>query len=157
MKKAIIIKGPSGVGKSSISSLICKNHNYKHCDTDEFKWLFSHERSKERTRIGEYLSYVYAKELIKKRYNIVIEAIPKVYIKKLIPLLKKNNYQIIRIVLQASLEQCIRNNSQRKRKGYDEQVIREVYDKLSSSKGDKIDVTGKSVQQIYNIIRKRYL
>ena len=156
MKRAIIIKGPSGIGKSSVSSLICKKHNYKHCDADEFKWLFSHERSKKRTEIGEFISYVYTKELIKRGYNSVIEAIPGGYIKKLTPLLEKHNYKVIRIVLQAPLEQCIKNNSQRKRKGYDEQVIREVYDKLSSSKGDKIDATGKSVQQIYNIIRKKY-
>tara|TARA_Y100000034_G_C6866859_1_gene395206 strand:+ start:768 stop:1400 length:633 start_codon:yes stop_codon:yes gene_type:complete len=82
MKKAIIMKGPSGVGKSSVSSLICKNHNYKHCDADEFKWLFSHKRSKERTKIGEYICYVYTKELIKRGYNIVIEATPGDYIKK---------------------------------------------------------------------------
>ena len=157
MKKAIIINGPSGIGKSSVSTLICKNHNYKHCDTDEFKWLFSHERSKERTEIGEFTSYVYTRELIKRGYNLVIEAIPGSYIKKLTPLLKKNNYKVIRIVLRAPLKQCIKNNLQRKRKCYPEQVIRDVYYKLSSSIGDKIDVTGKSVPQIYHIIRKRYL
>jgi|TARA_Y100000034_G_scaffold20291_1_gene23149 predicted kinase len=156
MKRAIIIKGPSGVGKSSVSSLICKNNNYKHCDADEFKWLFSHKRSKERTQIGESICYIYTKELIKNKYNIIIEALPGNYIKKLIPLLKKNKYKIIRIVLQAPLKQCIKNNTLRKRKGYDEQVIREVYDRLSSNEGDKINVSNKSVQQIYNLIRKKY-
>ena len=156
MKLAIIITGPSGIGKSSVSSLICKNHDYKHCDADEFKWLFSHQRSKQRTKIGEYISYVYAKELIKNGFNIVIEAIPEEYVKKLAPLLKKNKYAVVRIVLHAPLKQCIQNNAQRKRKGYDEQVIRETYDALSSSKGDIIDVDSKSVQQIYAIIRKKY-
>ena len=156
MKRAINIEGPSGIGKSSVSSLICEKHDYKHCDADEFKWLFSHERSKERTEIGEFMGYVYTKELIKRGYNIVIEAIPENYLKKLTPLLKKYNYRVIKIVLQAPVEQCVKNNSQRKRKGYDEQVIREVYDELSSGRGDKIDVTGKSVRQIYNIIRKKY-
>ena len=150
------MQGPSGVGKSTVSSLICKNYNYKHCDADEFKWLFSHERSKERTAIGEYIAYIYAVELIKHRHNIVIEAIPNKYLRKLIPLLRKNNYTAVRILLQAPVEQCVRNNTQRKRKGYNEKAIREVYSKLSRDNGDKIDVTGKSVKQIYDIIKKHY-
>ena len=151
MKKAIIMKGPSGVGKSSVSELICKNHNYKHCDADEFKWTFSHSRSKERTEIGEYLGYVYAKELIKRGHNVVIEAIP---MEKLNGLLRKHKYKVIWINLGASLKQCIKNNATRKKKGYDKKVICEVYDKLSKQKGIIIDAEGKSVRQIYNEVRK---
>ena len=156
MKKAIIIKGPSGIGKSTISELICKNHNYKHSDTDEFKILFSSKRSKDRTEIGEYVSYVYNKELIQRSYDIVIEALPEEYIQKLIPILKRKKYKIIRILLRAPLKQCIENNSKRLRKGYDKKVVEEIYDKLSNAKGDVIDVTGKSVRQIYNMINNKY-
>ncbi len=156
MARAIILKGPSGIGKSTVASLIAKHHNYKHCDIDEIKWMFSHERSKERTEIGEYVGCVYTKELIKRKHNVIIEALPDEYIKKLLPLLKKHNYKIIQICLQAPLEQCIRNNATRKKKGYDPEVIREVYDELLSSNGDIIDATDKYAQQIYNIIKKKY-
>jgi predicted kinase len=154
MKKVLIIKGPSGIGKSSISEIISKNHNYKHCDADEFKWMFSHGRSKERTEIGEYLGYIYAKELIKRGYNLIIEALSEKYLKRLYPLLKKNKYKITRILLKAPLDQCIKNNQNRKRKGYEESVIREVYNKLSSGKGYAINVEEKSIRQIYNLIKK---
>ena len=156
MVQAIILKGPSGIGKSTVASLIAKNNNYIHCDVDEIKWMFSHERSKERTEIGEYVGCVYTKELIKRKHNVIIEALPDEYIKKLLPLLKKHNYKIIQICLQAPLEQCIRNNATRKKKGYDPEVIREVYDELLSSNGDIIDATDKYAQQIYNIIKKKY-
>lgn len=156
MVRAIILKGPSGIGKSTIASLIAKHHNYKHCDIDEIKWMFSHERSKERTEIGEYVGYIYTRELIKRKHNIIIEALPDEYVQKLLPLLKRNGYKIIQICLQAPLEQCLRNNATRKRKGYDPEVIREVYNQLLSSKGGIVDATGKSAQQIYNIIKKNY-
>ncbi len=156
MVQAIILKGPSGIGKSTVASLIAKNNNYIHCDVDEIKWMFSHERSKERTEIGEYVGYVYTKELIRRKHNLIIEALPDEYTKKLLPLLRKHNYKIIQICLQAPLKQCIRNNATRKKKGYNPEVIREVYDKLLSSKGDIIDATDKSAQQIYNIIKKKY-
>jgi len=152
MKRAIIMKGPSGVGKSSVSAMICKNHNFKHCDADEFKWMFSHSRSKERTEIGEYLGYTYAKKLIETGHNVIIEAIP---MKKLEGLLRKHKYKVIWICLKAPLKQCIRNNATRKKKGYEKKVIREVYDKLSKQKGIVIDSEGKSVRQIYNMIKKK--
>ncbi|MEK6918937.1 MAG: hypothetical protein AABW73_02765 [Nanoarchaeota archaeon] len=156
-KHALIINGPSGVGKSAISSLICKKYNYKHCDIDEFKLLFSQERSKERTKIGEKTGYFYAKELIRMGYNLVIEAIPDKYAEKLIPLLKKNNYKFSQIVLIAPLDQCIKNNKMRKRKSYNETVIRNLYKGLLLVKGDKVDISGKSINQAYNEIIKNYL
>lgn len=156
MSRAIIIKGLSGIGKSTVSSLIAQNHNYKHSDIDEFKWLFSHERSKQRTDIGQYMGYRYAKQLIKQNYNIIIEALPNNYLKKLMPYLKKQNYTILRISLQAPLEQCIKNNATRERKGYESKVIEEVYEQLLSTKGDIIDVTNKSAKQIYDIINFKY-
>src|SRR3989338_4535669 len=157
MVRAIILNGPSGIGKSTVASLIAKRHNFKHCDVDELKWLFSHERSKERTEIGEYLGYVYARELIKRKHSLIIEALPSKYIKKLLPMLKQQGYKIARICLKAPLAQCIRNNATRKRKCYDSNVIREVYDTLSNSEGGVIDVTNKSARQIYTILKKKYL
>jgi len=154
---AIILAGPSGVGKSTVAAMIAKNHNYKHCDRDEFCLLFSKERSQERSDIGNQLGYAYAKELVERKYNIVIEGIPETYIKKLLPLLKKHNYRVSRVRLHASIEQCVRNNAQRKRKAYDAKVIREVYTKYSTAKGDVIKTEGKTVRQLYTMIRDKYL
>lgn len=157
MKTLIIINGPSGVGKSSVSALICKKHGYKHCDADEFKLLFSNKRSQERTDIGNFMAYTYTKELIKRGYSIIVEADFKNYLNKLTPLLKKSNYRVFKILLYANIEFCIKNNSKRKRKGYEEAVIREVYEKLCLDEGDKINVSGKSTNEVYNIIQKKYL
>ena len=62
MKKALIIYGPSGAGKKTLAKEICNKYNYKHCDADEFKLIFSKQRSIERTEIGEKTCYAYASE-----------------------------------------------------------------------------------------------
>jgi len=156
MKRAFILHGPSGVGKSTLASIICKKHDYKHCDADEFKFIFSETRSDERTEIGEKIGFEYTKELINRGHNIIIEVFPEKTIKKLKPLLKKNNYDIIDISLKAPLSQCIKNDKTRIKKTFGKDVIIEVYDLYCSDKGHVINVTNKTVKEVYDIIKKDY-
>ena len=154
MTKALILYGPSGVGKSELALRVCTEYGYKHCDADAFKILFSKERSKFRTYVGEKMSYLYGKELIKNGLSILIEAIPDMYNNKLIQMLKKNKYNILEVSLIAPLEQCIRNNRMRKVKGYTDEVIAEVYNKLLVRRGKVVDVTNKSTTVVFKEIKK---
>ena len=156
MPTALIIGGPCGVGKSTISKMIADSYSYVHCDCDAFKWMYSHERSKERTAIGETLGFAYAKEILEQKRDIIIEALPEMYLEKLKPLLSKHGYTVVRIRLAAPLSQCLANNAQRKTKYYHSDVIRDVYDKYSHEPGDLIDATGKTARQVFEIIRKKY-
>ncbi len=152
MRKAIFIYGPSGVGKSSVAELIAKHHGYKHVDADVFKLIFSDQRSKERSAIGERMGYLYAKELISRHHDVIIEAVADKYVRLLKPYLRKENYRVKELSLVAPLEQCIRNDATRTRKGYGRKVIREVYPKLSYRRGLVIDATGKTPLQVYRSI-----
>ncbi|MFA4946334.1 MAG: AAA family ATPase [Candidatus Micrarchaeia archaeon] len=154
MKKAILLFGPSGVGKSTVAAMICKNHGFKHCDADEFKWRYSHKRSKKRTEIGEAEAFAYAKQLIHAKENLVVEALPDKYLKKLAGLLKRGGYKVLEISLCASVKQCVRNNASRKRKNYDAKVIRAVYRDLSRNRGLVVNTEGLSAWQTYNLIKK---
>jgi adenylate kinase family enzyme len=127
-KQAIIIKGPSGSGKSAISKNICAKYSFKHCDADEFKIIFSQNRSRERTEIAEYLLFIYTKCLIGRGYNLIIEAIiNKNYMKKIITLLKRKRYLIKEVFLKASLKECLKRSKKRKNKGYDSRTVKNLF------------------------------
>jgi len=154
MKKAIILRGPSGVGKTWIARKISKKHNYKHCDTDSFKLIFSKTRTLTRSKIAGKITYSYAKELIREGYNVIIEALPEKYIDKLIPLMKKRKYKIIEISLTAPLKVCIKNDLKRTDRKFGKKVIEEVYSKYNVNKGFCLDVSKLTNKQISKKIEK---
>jgi adenylate kinase family enzyme len=127
MKKAIIIRGPSGVGKTYLSRKISRKYDYKHCDTDSFKLIFSNVRTPIRSKIAGKVTNFYAKELIKEGFDIIIEALSETHINKLMPILKRNNYKIIEISLTAPLKVCIKNDLKRTDRKFGKKVIEEAY------------------------------
>jgi predicted kinase len=154
IKQALILYGPSGVGKSTLAGKLCRSLGFKHCDCDSFKLIFSAERSPERTEIAGKISYLYAKELIDRGHDVLIEALPIEHNDKLIKRMKERNYHIVEISLQASLEQCIRNNRHRTTRGFSDKVIKEVYPTLLFERGTVIDVTGKTPATVYAKVRR---
>ncbi len=156
MKKAIILYGPSGAGKSTLARKIGEKYDFKHCTVDDFKFIFSKKRSKLRSRIGDIMAVNYVKELMNLNENMVLEAINKKYLNLLKKLLKKNNYDIIEVSLVASLEKCLKNDAERKKKRYGSKVTKEVYGKLRSKKGYVIDTERKTSRQVFNMVQKKY-
>ena len=148
MKKAIILRGPSGVGKTYLARKISKKHNYKHCDTDYFKLIFSKIRTPIRSKIAGKVAYEYAKELVREGYDLIVEAVPEKYVDKLILLMKKNKYKIIEISLTAPLKVCIKNHSKRTGKMFRKDVIEEVYDKYNVKKGHCFNTSKLTTKQI---------
>ena len=156
MKRAFIIHGPSGVGKSTLAQRICSAYAYVHCDADAFKLLFSEKRSRERSLIGERTCNFFTREVITSGRNMVIEALPDAYLRTLIPLLRKKRYEIIEISLTATVEQCIKNDATRTKRKYGSAVIQEVHPKYTFNRGDVIDVAGKSATDVFLLIKKKY-
>jgi len=155
-KRAVIIYGPSGVGKSTLSKKISEKLNFRHCTADEFKFIFSDKRSKLRSSIGEALAYQYAKILIENKLNIILEAIPDNFLKKLKKILREKKYKVVEISLVASLDECKKRDMLRGGKKYGPRVIKEVYNDLSFKRGKVVNVEDKKTQLVFREI-KQYL
>lgn len=154
MKKAIILYGPSGCGKTTLAKKIVKKFNYKHCDTDYFMFTFSKERSKERSEIAVEVNYTYIKELIKRKHDLVIEAMPTKKINSLKRILKKERYKIFEVSLISTIEKCLTNNKTRSERRYTNKTIKEVFEKYTEKKGFVIDTTNLSENQVFNLVKK---
>jgi adenylate kinase family enzyme len=158
MNTALIFYGPSGSGKTTIINEIVKDYPFKHCDTDEFKLLFSSRRSEERTAVGSATCLAYAQELVKRRYNIIVESLPDEYLNRLKRLLKKERYRVIEISLKATLAQCLTNNRRRKgRRRFSDKGVCEAYKWYSYERGFVIDRAEHNVEESYELIKKRFL
>ena len=153
LNKAVIIFGPSGVGKTTLGNGISEKLDYSHCNTDAFKFLFSKYRTNQRRLVGDKICYEFALECLKHKKNLIIEALGRYYRFKLIKQLKKENYNITYISLKASLEFCLKNNRKRKIKFKDKE-IKEIYKKYNLNIGHIIKVEKLTKSQILNKVLK---
>lgn len=155
----VIIRGPIGVGKSTISELLeRKLFNTVHVDVDKIKHKLGGRPSKSRTLRAHQIARQRVRSLIKQKKNPVIEEIFRwddySAMKKLI---KNKNYNIVKVYLKASLDVLIRRDQTRtvKHKGY--KMVKEFYKKirpvdedlnLDTSKMNKQSVVRHIIQQI---------
>ncbi|MFH0906297.1 MAG: zeta toxin family protein [archaeon] len=156
MKFAIIIRGPAGVGKSSISNKLKEEiPNLIHIDIDKFKHIISKESNTTRSKIAQDVGIFFIKQLIKNKYNIIVDEIfREKYYYQMIRVLEKNNYSVIKIFLCASTKNLIKRDKKRlKNKG--KEIIIKLEKEIRPLNGDIIiDTNNKSVRQIINQILK---
>lgn len=154
-KIAVIIRGPAGVGKSSLSQILHeKIFNSAHIDIDLLKRMMSHDSSDTRTSVAHTVTLFFIGELAAKGYNIIVEEIFKEI--HLIPtkeLLEKLGYRVLIVFLTAPLPQLIERDHCREIKEKGAGVISRLHKEIRPGKEDIIIDTAensldKSVESI---------
>jgi predicted ABC-type ATPase len=156
MPKLILIKGPAGVGKTTICKHLSKKlKNFNYVNLEEFKEKFNHLERTERKIKAHQLYYPKIKKLIERKNNILLqESFLKDLNKKLGKELKNNKYNIISIFLKASLKETKKRNEERKQKTASEEYMKKSYSYLAvpEAKDIIIDVENISIKETVDLI-----
>ncbi len=162
MKKPyyIIIRGPLGIGKSTISEKLSKKLNAKYVAYDRIldennieEWEDGYVSIRSFLKANEIASKK-AKKLLDKGKAVIFDG--NFYFKEQIEdLINKLDFPHYVFTLKAPLKVCITRDSKRK-KIHGKDATEEVYRKSTSFKyGEIIDTNNKSVEEVINEIMER--
>jgi|JI6StandDraft_1071083.scaffolds.fasta_scaffold31163_3 adenylylsulfate kinase-like enzyme/beta-phosphoglucomutase-like phosphatase (HAD superfamily) len=171
MSLVLILRGPSGVGKSTISRHIQENLgvNWVVIDVDKFKHYIHLEDSedsrikgsqgrKERSTIAHNVSHFFAKQVYDKGYSVILEEMYRQeHIANLKEYLDENGMRFITVFLAASVEDVVTRSAGREKRVPEEET-RNFYEEVVPYEGDIIIDTSKyssseSAQLIINEVR----
>jgi tRNA uridine 5-carbamoylmethylation protein Kti12 len=162
MKKAfyIIIRGPLGCGKSTISQRLAKELDAEYIAVDKVLDEYNLTKDKEEGYISQK-SFLKVNEIISKRVKIFLKKGKSVifdgnfYWKSVIEdLISKLDYDYQVFTLKASVNTCIERDIERGRT-HGEAAAREVYKKsMSFDYGKIIDIDDKTVEETISMIKK---
>ncbi len=152
MSYFIIIRGPLGIGKSTIAKVLAKHLNAEYISFDKVLEENGLDRRDDNFVPEDFIKaneiiLSRAKESIKKGKIVIFDG--NFYFKEQIEHLKKNlPYKCYIFDLKASVETCIERDSKRRRV-YGEKATREVYELVSKfDYGTKINTDKKTEEEI---------
>lgn len=146
---AIIIRGPSGVGKSTISSrlhsLIEKS---AHVNIDTLKKMISNESSIERTEIAHSVAQFFIKELMLNKFNIIIEEIFRdEHLSEIKKVIQNSGYTCFTFFLTAPAKTLVQRDGERKEKTKGKQIILNLYEEIGPNPDEEIINTEKLTEK----------
>ena len=155
MKDVIILRGPVGVGKSTISKLIQAKLGLKWCviNVDELKYPIplqpDHSNRPERAQIAHDVSNFYAREMHRKGYSVILEEMyKKPKNDSVVAYMNENGMSYLKVFLYAPVEATIERNNNRS-KVIDEDEIRRHYAEIEAYDDDFVlDTTKFSAEEI---------
>lgn len=149
MKKIIILRGPAGAGKTTISRILQKKLNAVIVNYDKELWKRNLNYVKKEKCVPEENFFTVNKEIIKKINDNIITGnyivIEQNFYHKtcLLDLSENIKGEVFIFTLEADVEECIERD--KKRKGIGEEAVRDVHRMTSSFKhGIKIDTKNKN-------------
>ncbi len=159
MNKVIVLRGPSGVGKSTISKLIQEKLGLNWCiiDVDNFKHYMPMKENQsnrpERAEIAQDVSKYFAKKMYDKKYDVILEEMyKKPYNDSLVEFLTQNDISYIKVFLSAPIELVIARAQAREKEVPDDE-IRRHYSEIEAYEDDfVIDTTNFTSQEITDLI-----
>ena len=131
MNYVVILRGPSGVGKSTISHIIQEKLglNWTAIDVDKFKHYMPMKEGQsnrvERSRISHDVSKFFAKQMYEKGYNVILEEMyKKDYNDSLLEFLHTNDMRYLKVFLSAPIEQVLERAKNREKEVPDHEIRR---------------------------------
>lgn len=155
----VILRGPSGVGKSTISSIIQQKlgASWAVIDVDKFKHYMPLKEDKsnraERTEIAHNVGNYFAKSMYDKGYSVILEEMYRErHNDQLVQLLETNGMRYIKLFLSAPLDALIQRSKERE-KSVPEEETRRFYDETQPLPDDfVIDTSVYSSEQAADMI-----
>ncbi|OGN27933.1 MAG: hypothetical protein A3A33_04190 [Candidatus Yanofskybacteria bacterium RIFCSPLOWO2_01_FULL_49_25] len=155
---AIILRGPIGVGKSTIAEELKEelSDGWVHLDIDKLKHVISKDSSKLRTTIAHNVALYFLEQLIKNRFNVIVEEIfkEKIY-RDAQDLLGRYNYKILKVFLTTPVDVSIERDKNRKNKTRGEKVVTDFHNQIKPLGEDlTIDTSKHSLEEAAELILK---
>ena len=155
----VILRGPSGVGKSTISRHIQEKlgANWTVIDVDKLKHYMPLKEGKtnrgERTEIAHDVSRYFAKRMYEKGYDVILEEMYRQeHNDALVDFLKTNSMRYLKVFLSAPIEDLIRRSRERE-KDVPEEETRRFYAETQPLQDDfVIDTSKYSSEQAADLI-----
>lgn len=131
MNYVVILRGPSGVGKSTISRIIQEKlgSNWTVIDVDKFKHYMPMKEGQsnraERSKIAHEVSKFFAKAMYDKGYDVILEEMyKKDYNDSLIAFLSENDMKYLKVFLDAPIDLVVERARAREKDVPDDEIRR---------------------------------
>jgi predicted kinase len=159
MNIVIVLRGPAGVGKTSIAQILQKRLgvNWVIIDVDRLKYYMQlkpgESNRAERSNIAHNVSRFFAKQAYDRGYNVVLEEMyKKAFNDSLVEYLKDNGMKYLKVFLAAP-EDVIADRANNREKHKPEDEIRRHYKEIMPYEDDfVIDTTKYSAEESADLI-----
>ena len=149
MTKAILLRGPAGVGKSTIGRQLQEQlpGSWANLDVDLFKHMISKKSSMFRSDTAHDVALYFLEKLLQSNTNMVIEEIFKEpFYNQTLELFEKYNCEVLTVFLTATVDTVVqRDEARAKNKGED--TIRMLHDQIASLNEKLVIDTGQNTIQ----------
>ena len=159
MNSVVILRGPSGVGKSTVSRLVQEKSgiNWTIIDVDKFKHYMPMKEGQsnraQRTKIAHDVSQFFAKTMYENGYDVILEEMyKKKYNDSIVEFLQTNNMHYLKVFLTAPVELVIERARAREKEVSDEEIRRHFSEIEVYSDDFVIDTTQYSSDEAAEVI-----
>lgn len=156
----IIIRGPLGVGKTTISKILSERMGAKYFSIDGFLEKTKLDKIDPKEKRIPLANFLAAEEEMMPEINKTLERFDVIvdgsfYYKEQVVFFRQNvGRNFLVVTLKAKLETCIARDKKRE-KPYGKKIVQDVYNLVSAlDTGLVIDVDGKKREQIVELIQK---
>ena len=158
-EKIVILRGPAGVGKSTISRIIQKKLgiNWVVIDVDQFKQYMPLKEGQsnraERSKIAHEVSNFFALQMHKKHYGVILEEMyKKPFNDALVEFLSSNNVEFLKVFLYAPIEVALARSASRNKNPPSGEIERHYKEIEPYTDDIVIDTTQNSSEEAADII-----